>query len=49
MATVVVSVNAGAGGGGLTTGEHFLESEKVETKTVFDRKKTTVLTLMLLT
>ncbi len=28
MATVVVSVNAGAGGGGLATCEHFLESEK---------------------
>ncbi len=28
MATVVVSVDAGAGGGGLATGEHFLESEK---------------------
>ncbi len=48
MATVVVSVNAGAGGG-LATGEHFLESEKVGTETVCDRKKTTVLTLMLLT
>ncbi len=28
MATVVVSVNANAGGGGLATGEHFLDSEK---------------------
>ncbi len=28
MATAVVSVNAGAGGGDLETGEHFLESEK---------------------
>ncbi len=28
MATVVVSVNAIAGGGDLATGEHFLESEK---------------------
>ncbi len=28
MATGVVSVNAGAGGGDYATGEHFLESEK---------------------
>ncbi len=28
MATVVVSVNAGAGGGSLATCRHFLESEK---------------------
>ncbi len=50
MATVVVSVNAGAGGGGLATGEHYLESEKKwELKQFCDRKKTTVLALMLLT
>ncbi len=30
LATVVVSVNAGAGGGGFATGENFLESEKSE-------------------
>ncbi len=33
MATVVASVNAGAGEGGLATGEHFLESENVGTET----------------
>ncbi len=40
MATVVVSVNAGAvGGGGFATGEHFLESEKVGTETVVGQDK----------
>ncbi len=37
------------GGGDLTTGEHFLESEKWELKQFCDRKKITALTLMLLT
>ncbi len=34
MATVVVSVNASAGGGDLATDQHFLESEKMGTETV---------------
>ncbi len=49
MATVVVSVSAGAGGGDLATGEHFLESENVGTETVLLQKKMTVSTLVLLT
>ncbi len=50
LVTVLVSVNAGAGEGGLATGDHFLESEKSGNRDSLEtEKKKIVVILRLLT